>query len=390
MASADAAFLAPVPVSHPIAAAGVLQIATALLFQIALIAGVVLDGRGWAGDAFLLAVAVLAVLVAGLRPFQPASLRLLWPLLLLLMTYALSTLTHPGMAGLRITGGLFTAMAALAFHLTFGPALLQSRVYRVATPVLALLLAGLALTSGMNKNVAAGVAIHALLLAVNLPVQRARPRWGIALVLAAAALAAAIAALSDFRAMTGYAALLLTVFLAGLVLNARLFALACHAAMAAGIGGMIWFYLNINATALGMALNDQLYRLSGRSALSGREELWPAIVAAIRLNPLWGWGAGVVPNDIFATPYSAHNFYLQLTLQVGLIGAGLLALFMTLIWAALCRRTGVQGRFVAAVFFLLVIHNCTEVTMFQNQLIAAIPAWIVIGTGLGLARQAGG
>jgi hypothetical protein len=71
-------------------------------------------------------------------------------------------------------------------------------------------------------------------------------------------------------------------------------------------------------------------------------------------------------------------------LQVGVIGMVVLIAFLLAVWRILARATCAAGRFGSAVFIMFVVHNATEVLMFQNNALVAVPAWCTIGLALAI------
>lgn len=339
------------------------------------------------GDSLAAAAAVIGLIFALASGIYVGSFMIGLSWFILLAIYALSLAVDPNFQALKSTMGVLTIGGLVIFHMKFGGMLLASRVYRITTTILAGVALFLALVSPLSKNVAAGIAIYAMLLMVSSLIWRGNRVRALFVVISCGAFAAQVAFVFQFRAMIGYSVIFVGAYLVGLVLPRRLFSWTLLCAMIGIAVALIWFYLNINSTALGLAVNEFLFHQSGRTALSGREVLWPMIVGAIEKSPYWGWGAGKLPWDFFSTPYSAHNYYLQMTLQVGLVGLTALIIFLFSIWRRLnaSEYASHYSLFASSVFFLLVIHNCTEVNMMQNQMNAAIPAWIVISCALSAA-----
>jgi O-antigen ligase len=117
---------------------------------------------------------------------------------------------------------------------------------------------------------------------------------------------------------------------------------------------------------------DLLTSLLGRSAtLSGRTDIWASAWDAASTRPLHGygfggvWGSDVPPTDeiwrqLRFEAFHAHNGYLDLFLQVGLIG---IALFLVAVGATLARtlqeRTPGAG-WAAAITFVLAVNAIGE------------------------------
>ena len=107
---------------------------------------------------------------------------------------------------------------------------------------------------------------------------------------------------------------------------------------------------------LGLWYNsDLLLGVLGKdSTLTGRTEIWLATINLIKQRPLLGWGymATWVPTDAPTTEIwdqlrwpvpNAHNAYLDVTLELGLVGLGLLLTIIVITWrrALACCTRGV-------------------------------------------------
>ncbi|MBI5340278.1 MAG: O-antigen ligase family protein [Mycolicibacterium rufum] len=156
---------------------------------------------------------------------------------------------------------------------------------------------------------------------------------------------------------------------------------------AASISAVIWFFLNVDRGGVAQELGRRITEISGHRANSGRDQLYFYLLSKVQDNPLTGLGAGTLPRDFLSTEFSAHNFYLQVYLQVGLLGVAVLICFLLSVWRDMAQLTTVPGRFGGAVFLMFVIHNGAEVLLLQNSALVAIPAWAAIGLALALDRS---
>ena len=135
---------------------------------------------------------------------------------------------------------------------------------------------------------------------------------------------------------------------------------------------------------LGLWYNaDLLLSFVGKDAtLTGRTDLWLAILDLIKQKPLLGWGymATWVPTDPqtaaiweeFGWPVpNAHSAYLDVTLQLGLVGLGLLLTIIAIAWqrARACCRRGVLplGWFSLMLIVGALLFSISETGLGQNQ-----------------------
>jgi O-antigen ligase len=211
---------------------------------------------------------------------------------------------------------------------------------------------------------------------------------------------------------------LLSIYLTLLILSHSLTSLICSVLYLAGtavytIGKGDKLAALIIAITLGLALlllqlgiwynADLLLSVLGKDAtLTGRTDLWLATLDLIKQKPLLGWGymATWVPNDPqtaviweeFGWPVpNAHSAYLDVTLQLGLVGLGLLLMIIAITWqrALACCRRGVLplGWFSLVLIVGVLLNSFSETGLGQNQ----ATYWLLLNVfnfscGLSLSR----
>lgn len=75
--------------------------------------------------------------------------------------------------------------------------------------------------------------------------------------------------------------------------------------------------------------------------LGGREQLWASATATVQAGPLTGVGAGALPRVIerdVGFPVGAHNSFLSLAAELGLVGLGLFVLALAAAFVHMQRR----------------------------------------------------
>lgn len=126
----------------------------------------------------------------------------------------------------------------------------------------------------------------------------------------------------------------------------------------------------------------------GKRLFSGREDIWIFALEAIAERPFLGWGAGIRLSDIAEWHLSVHNFYLQVALQVGLVGLILVIASFAIVWRVMwsARNHGVirvTGAYIAGTLIL----QTFEVTLTQNNLAFGLPFWSLTGLAVGIVYR---
>ncbi|MGY2409959.1 O-antigen ligase family protein [Pseudomonas pergaminensis] len=140
-------------------------------------------------------------------------------------------------------------------------------------------------------------------------------------------------------------------------------------------------------------LNAELSRLSAeifqKSLDSGRSSMWSMLFELMTGYEVWGRGGGVQIKDISDIEYSAHNLYLQIYMQLGLVGEFMLIALLYSIWNFTFRGGDLyKVRIAASAFIGLLVINCFEVTLFQNNLVLSLPILVLIGIAAGSRHPA--
>jgi O-antigen ligase len=122
--------------------------------------------------------------------------------------------------------------------------------------------------------------------------------------------------------------------------------------------------------------------------LTGRTKVWGVVFAFIEQRPWLGWGYRAMwgPDDALTTHMdrlfgwgagSSHNAFLEITLQLGLLGLGLMLVIIGIaLWRGVqCCRTGILplGWFSLMFFLGAILAGQTIHTLGQNQVIE----WVV-------------
>ena len=117
---------------------------------------------------------------------------------------------------------------------------------------------------------------------------------------------------------------------------------------------------------------------------SGRQYIWGEILSLIQ-NKLWiGYGLEVTPESISITEgLSSHSWYLQTLLQMGIIGFVLIIKCLADVWRYLYRyRNFVVCRNTSAFLLGVLLWQCFEVSITQNNFSQGILVWLILGMGI--------
>lgn len=152
------------------------------------------------------------------------------------------------------------------------------------------------------------------------------------------------------------------------------------------IGGSIGVALTITIvypllakTDLGLKLELLSRYLFNKNFFSGRQVIWEKVEDAIVKAPFMGYGLDKVPNDFFKTPYSAHNLWLQMSLQSGIPSILLLLSLLFAILRKTMSRNYWTWKITASLICAIILHECFEVSLTQNNLAIGLILWAVLG-----------
>lgn len=279
----------------------------------------------------------------------------------------------------------FIGTAFLTFA-TYGQSLFTLKWFPAAALTVVAIDILILAASGYQKNKTAAAILYVSAFAIISVLYRSRSSGWIA-AMGFSVLCASLALWFDTRFMIGCSVVFLVVFIAATRLSARIYWVFGLVVATVVVPIVVWFFLNVERGGLARELGQTIAELSGRRANSGRDILFPYLLEASQESPVFGLGAGTLPRDIISTGFSAHNYYIQLYLQLGALGLAILAVFLITVWSLLARGKSAAAKFGSALFIMFVVHNATEVIMFQNAAVMAVPAWSAIGLAAAISRQ---
>ena len=139
----------------------------------------------------------------------------------------------------------------------------------------------------------------------------------------------------------------------------------------------------------------QLLGFAGKDpTLTRRTEIWAGVIEAVQHRPFTGYGVGGAWVNLAAEPtrsilrglgfvvYHSHNGFLEVVLQLGLVGLALFCLLLVSVVAGALALISLDGRtatFVTSFCALVVLTSISEVTTFGIWLVmlAAFSALVI-------------
>lgn len=122
---------------------------------------------------------------------------------------------------------------------------------------------------------------------------------------------------------------------------------------------------------------------TGKSLMSGRAEIWSLLNNHLSLKPFFGYGPSTVASDLIGMQASSHNLYMNIALQVGIIGLIIFMLLLYFIFMMMIKmKKSLISRISSAFFIAILTHQIFEITLIQNQLSIGLFQWAIIGIGL--------
>ncbi len=142
------------------------------------------------------------------------------------------------------------------------------------------------------------------------------------------------------------------------------------------------FFIVVLFVALLAMFPDEMLGLIGKDAtLTGRTDIWDALIRSIKEKPWFGFGYGVYWLDQLGPSYyvrlslqwgvpTAHNGWIETWLSVGAVGVALFAIlyFWTLILAFMrIKRGGTETYWVVIISLTFLIFSVSESSVLQQN-----------------------
>ena len=158
--------------------------------------------------------------------------------------------------------------------------------------------------------------------------------------------------------------------------------------MLVGIAVFVWFFARFYDYAFMQALDAWVVENMGRTMASGRQEVWQLILDSWSKSPWIGQGVGLGERRfVFYEPHgdwlSAHNLYVSMIYQTGVMGlTALFGLIMTIWWTFWRARRDPVVRLAASFFVGMLAAQNFAVSLIYNSGSMALLFWTIIGIGL--------
>ena len=140
----------------------------------------------------------------------------------------------------------------------------------------------------------------------------------------------------------------------------------------------VWFFFATLSIAFSIVILLVSIALQHENLDSGRGALWASTLKMVYNSPLMGRGLGADITMLGNGAHlSAHNVYVQLLGQTGIVG---LLLFLYLLFIVFRRNNAKQKEGINSNIFLLVfiIHQNFTLEWFQNSFAHGVAIWLIV------------
>jgi len=339
-------------------------------------------------DMLLLLLAGLMLLELLARPQLPERVRwVLFAFVMLFLIYLTLTGLRPSRTGIVNVVGVAISGICFLYFVQTAPRLIAAqgtaRILWLSGGLIGL--AGVALDM-VNKNTISGVVTYFLLAAGVVCCARGVPLRRVSLWMLLALMGLGVA--MDHRMIMAVSLVLALVIALLRLLPMRLARNMVLIGLIGGVGLMIALFAGL--WGLDIRDLDALFiEYTGRTARSGRQIIWPLIIAATAESPWLGLGTGTTFSQLYDTSWSAHSYYLQIYMQAGLVGVAGLILVLLALWNAIGRprRSEPLRLYMTGCLVVLILHASFEVFLMQVNLLMGCTAWMMMGLGVGALRR---
>lgn len=364
-----------------------IHVITPLLILIFLLSSVIscLTKGNLIGDIILLtACSVAFTVIIAAKQFSFSEYKYIYILILYSLIYSFYELDY---TAFKNTLALFSMFTVFAFSSKFGHYLLRSKRLTYIFYAISLLSTILVSNSEISKNLIGGAFFYFTILSFLFysNTKKNQRRGGSdAYLLVMIAVFALYSMTTGFRSLLLYALLFFLIFYIFITNKPKAIINSLPIFSALTVICLFYLYVNIEDLYFGSLLNEYFEEKTGRQFSSGRQVIWGILYEYLLEKPWFGFGPSTQISYLLGADFSAHNYYLQLSIQLGFFGLALLIAWLTTLWFKATSKhiPTLQRAIGASTLIVFLLHNSLEVLMFQNGTIVAIPAWLVIGLSI--------
>jgi len=363
-------------------------IAVGLILVFASVTNIYGSRFGIVPDMILLGAAITAFVWLGAYGFESQHTSLFLAVIcVLLALYLVLSVYHFSYRGIRNAASLFSVAAIFLFFFNASQSLLNSRIFLGAAITGFLLLVLLReLPLDIAKNMLnSAMCYYLVLIFLCLTKLKSIRLWNVSALFATTFV---LSMLNNHRTLAALSILLTFQFA---VLNLNIARVQIRTLMFAGIVlcgvGVVSVLVNPDMLIFANAFNDLLASEGERTIMSGRQVIWPALWDEIMRNPILGLEPGASTSDLYATTLSAHNYFLEIGLQLGFTGIVLVIVMFWSLWRMTypSRDLTLAGaeNFLTVLVTMVAVHCLFDVFLTQDSLAVGVPIWMALGLGLG-------
>ena len=138
-----------------------------------------------------------------------------------------------------------------------------------------------------------------------------------------------------------------------------------------------------------VTVSTYVEQITSKPLDTGRAKFWDRALTDIRANPLTGvgikarasWERKLSNGSVIKL--SVHNYYIAILHEAGLLGLGAVVALLLLVYSRLIKVKSHFGRYGAAWFLALLVHQTAEVSLTTGTFLAGALIWLFWG---GVAR----
>lgn len=345
-------------------------------------------GLGMLENGFLVLSASAMALSIILRPSLPTRvIPVFYAFVLLFVLYSALTAISPSARGISNTVNIFVSAAFFLFF-----AKNAHRFIRFpGVPWVSLLSGCLIVVAGMMsqdiaKNTVSGLGAYPVLIAGLIWIARGAPPVRTAILMFV--IIGVIGFVLGHRMMAGVGFIAVAALLALRVAPLEFTRTVILTVIVASIFALIAFYAGLWGLDI-RVFDDVVKEASGRTAVSGRQEIWPIIIKATSVSPWVGRGTGTLFGSIYDSDLSAHSYFLHIYLQTGILGLISLGFVLLTVWRAIGRpqRHNPVSMYTSVCFVIVLVHSSLEVFLMQANPTIGCSVWTLLGIGIGILRS---